>query len=113
MQKHDDRRPPPSRRDVMRVAEPGSLIVVYDDLVILVVAWSYRILPGAYAPYGSEPTPEHYCDALLFDPKDIARSSGKNNSRVHPVHWTTISNWIFDQNNDIISEIIRASDPER
>lgn len=111
MSKPGDRRPQPSRRDVARIAAPGSLIIVYDDLVVLVIAWSYK---SRLDSFGTEREPAHYCEALLFDPRNRERrTSSDERDRVHTLHWTTVSGWLFDSDYDLVSEVISASDPER
>ena len=115
MSKPGDRRPQPSRRDVARIAAPGSLIIVYDDLVALVITWTYRVPNGGVGWAGNPARPEHLCELLLFDPKDrerLLRTNG-DRDRVHTLHWTTVSGWLFDSDYDLVSEVISASDPER
>lgn len=115
MPKPSDKRPQPSRRDVAHIAKPGSLIIVYDDLIALVVTWSYKIREGNVGWAGDPPQPEHLCELLIFDPKNrehLIRSNG-DRDRLHQVSWSTVCSWLFDHDNNLISEVIDASDPER
>lgn len=115
MSKPGDRQPQPSRRDVAHIAKPGSLIIVYDDLIALVVTWTYRVREGNVGWAGNPPQPEHLCELLIFDPKNrehYIRTNG-DRDRVHQVPWSTVCGWLFDRNNDLVSEVIDASDPER
>lgn len=115
MSKPGDKRPTPSRRDVANIAKPGSLIIVYDDLVALIITWSYRVMDGDTGWAGSPPRPQHLCELLLFDPKNRKHFTKTNGDRdrIHALSWLTIANWLFDRNNDLVSEVIDASDPER
>lgn len=91
----------PSRRDVQRVAVPGSLIVIYENMCAVIISW--LLIDEGYA--GS--SVQHRAIALVFD--------AKKNGFVKPqqVHWTTVRGWLFGAGSQLESEVIDAADPER
>ena len=92
----------PSRRDVQRVAVPGSLIVIYENMCAIIVSW--MILDEDYLGNAAH---THHAIALVFD--------AKKNGFVKPqqVHWTTVRGWLFGTGSQLESEVIDAADPER
>lgn len=99
---------------MQRAAPPGSLLLVEDEFILLVLNWVF-CERWSEPPDPKKNPDEHWCVALAFDPKRklFHWRDGSEPRAPKQIHWSSVERFLFgDAGGDLLSEIVRADEDE-